>query len=71
MLMFDLHFIEQSKLLTDVDLTGLQVCNGSPSFAQNSFELAYFQLVLQCSFVCFLTKHSTINLEEKIYFSVK
>lgn len=37
-LMFDLHFIGQSELLTDVDLTGLQVCNTSLSFAQNSFD---------------------------------
>lgn len=38
MLMFDLHFIGQDELLTDVDLTGLHVCSASLPFAQNSFD---------------------------------
>jgi len=38
MLMFDLHFIGESELLTDVDLIGLQVCNASLPFAQNNFD---------------------------------
>ena len=64
MLLFDLHFIGQGELLTDVDLTGLHICRASLPFVQNSFYQLIFRLCFSAHLLCLVLDKTQYNQSE-------